>query len=166
MDNTFFLKKVFPWFKKYIWPLIQEELIRFVKQFLDDLKKRYDEWARERNQYTQNAAKKAKEAEQKAASTTDRAKAEKYRTQAEVWRKVAEDLGSENEKLKNELDQMLKEASVSAGKKIKNLILESPGGEGENKILIGEREHVLPLTELDYDDQDKYDPPPSSQSGR
>lgn len=102
----FVVKKFWPWFKQFVWPIIKEhimEFVSFVIQKLIEIAK--DMFSEKTSSRQQEAQSKAEEAESKASDATNDAEAEKYQAVAKVWREVAEQFRRDNEELKRKLEE-------------------------------------------------------------
>ncbi len=64
---TFLVMSFWPWFKKYVWPLIREKVMAIVRLIIEKFGKDIEDWLKKRNKEREKAARqKADEADNKA----------------------------------------------------------------------------------------------------
>lgn len=141
----FIVKKFWPWFLEFVWPIIQEHIIDIINFiicfFTNKIKDKANEQSSKRES---DANKKAEEAEQraeKAANTTD---ADKYEAIAKVWREVAEQFRSDNEELRKKLDDIAVEAQAASQTIVKNTDFDIDFSGEQPNLKIGEVKKDLP----------------------
>jgi len=115
-----FAKKLWPWFKESIWPLLREHVLEIVSWALGKLKSGFKEWVETRSKTQQSeATHKAEEAEERARSANTETEKETYRAIAAVWQEVAEKFRVENELLKVKLEEFTSQAESEILEKVR-----------------------------------------------
>ncbi|KPV54840.1 hypothetical protein SE17_01295 [Kouleothrix aurantiaca] len=127
--TSFLFNRFWPFFRKYIWPLIQEEVIKSFKHTIRIFSEKYEDLLRHNTVKQNQAQAQAQAAEAQAANATNSTDADKYRAVAEVWRQVAEDLREENEKLKAEREGFLKQVAGEAERSVKDMQIHINGNQ-------------------------------------
>ncbi len=122
MSNSwrdFVIEKFWPWFIKFVWPLIRDHVRDLVRLVLDDLVKSVKKWHASRTQAREQVAiRRAVDAERAAEGASNASEREKHEAIAQVWREVAEMFRQENEELKAKLDTLTAELNAEAGRRI------------------------------------------------
>lgn len=103
-------KKIWPWVKEHVLPLIKEfvknVVIKHLSKWLEKMNTEIDKSSDKRYQ---SATEKANEAEQHASNASTDSEKQKHEDIAKIWRQVAEDLRIENEELKAKIKNLTTE---------------------------------------------------------
>ncbi len=103
----FIAEKLWPWFKRYIWPLLREHVVEVFHWCMAKLKERFKEWSDDRStNRSEQAASRAEEAERASQEAETSADREKHAAVAQVWREVAEQFRQDNEELRAKIDEL------------------------------------------------------------
>jgi len=143
--QRFVIRTVWPWFRKYVWPIIGQYVIDLIKALTDEIRQRFGEWLRESREREENArgrADAARKAQECAEQQRDHVEAEKQNRIAEVWREVAEVFRQENESLKEQVAMLLRKADSVADEVKKGVSLETSGD--RPALVLGGRLLALP----------------------
>lgn len=145
-------KKFWPWFKKEVWPKIQEQMkTDFIAFVMGILKKIRDFLSRQREKREREANEKARAAESKAQQAESKAEAEKHRAVAEVWREVAEQFRRDNEELQSKLTEFENEANAEAEASAENFDIELDFSSDHTILKIGGETQRLPAVAIEDD---------------
>jgi len=141
----FIVKKFWPWFQEFVWPIVQEHIIDIINFIISFFKNKIkDEVNEQSSKRESDANKKAEEAEQraeKAANTTD---ADKYEAIAKVWREVAEQFRIDNEELRKKLDDLEAGAKATSKDIVDNTNFDIDFSGEQPSLLIGEVKKDMP----------------------
>lgn len=151
-----FVRKFWPWFKKFIWPIILKHIKEIIEFLTARFKEKLKKWASEEaEKKSKTAHEKAEEFEQKAKSAGTNEEAEKYKAIAEVWREVVEQYRRENEELKRKIDELSQEVRKEAFDKADNLDIDIDFS-GKKPILnLGEASYELQQLPTEDDPENK-----------
>ena len=140
--SKWFIENGWPWFVEKIWPVIKERVIeisQIIFSFLEErIKSILDQYGKKQEE---EMKKKAREAEKKAEKTSNATEAEKYQAVAGVWREVAEMFRRENENLKEEIDQIVKESGIRFNEKLERIDVD--------EIFMIEKEGTIKIKDTD-----------------
>jgi hypothetical protein len=150
----FLVKKFWPWFMKYVWPLIREHILDILKNIFAELKEKLKKMFSEQGkQGAASADGNAANAQAKANAATSAAEKDKWEAIAAVWRDAANMFREENEQLKRKLEDAVARAERTAEERIESIDLSMHSTSGAPILMLGHQTTALPLPENDTTEQ-------------
>ena len=141
----FVAKKLWPWFKEYLWPILREHILELVVLVMSRLKEKFKAWAETRsNERQEQATQKAQEADESARDSATDSEKQKYEAVARVWREVVEQIRVENEALKSKIEELTSaaEAEITTRTRDSNPTIDISSD--MPVLIIGEKRTTLP----------------------
>jgi len=144
----FLVKKFWPWFLKYVWPLIRGHILDILKNIFTELKEKLKKMFSERGkQEVASADGNAATAQAKANAATSAAEKDKWEAIAAVWREAANMFREENEQLKRKLEEAVARAERTAEERIQSIDLSMHSTSGTPILTLGHQTKALPIPE-------------------
>ena len=142
---AFFFRVVWPWIKKYVWPLIRDRVLEIIGGILSKLKSKIDDYLKGRSEKQESAAReRAEEAERKAKNATDESDRKIQEAIAQVWREVAEQFREENELLKVKLREFTSDADQEINQQTRSITLDIDVTSDKPVLLLNQERISLP----------------------
>lgn len=153
--QRFIVKRFWPWFIEYAWPLIKEEVIIIFAQVLNFIRRSLEDYFNNRNETQQkNMKEQAEEAERQAETALDEVEAAKWRGKAEAYREQAITLQEENEQLRRKIEQIMREGIDNARSDIENINIEI---KDSKQLEFGSKSIPLPGTDEELSSRNEKD---------
>lgn len=142
------INKFWPWFVKYIWPLIKDYVIEVLKTIFSQLAERIKNIFSEKGiQAAASAEENAAAAQAKAATASSGTEKDKWEAIAAVWRDAANMFREENDQLKRKLEEAISEAQDKSKEQIQGLDVSIKSMSGTPMLTVGNHSTPLPIPE-------------------